>query len=74
MEIIRDGNLKFINCNMNIIDNIVRKQRFLKYEEQVGYMQVFFEFILWWLVYMFVKKKEYMVKYIYYINKNVCKF
>lgn len=73
MEIIRDGNLKFINCNMNIIDNIVRKQRFLKYEEQVGYMQVFFEFILWWLVYMFVKK-EYMVKYIYYINKNVCKF
>lgn len=58
MEIIRDGNLKFINCNMNIIDNIVRKQRFLKYEEQVGYMQVFFEFILWWLVYMFVKKKR----------------
>lgn len=58
MEIIRDGNLKFINCNMNIIDNIVRKQRFLKYEEQVGYMQVFFEFILWWLVYMFVKKKS----------------
>lgn len=59
MEIIRDGNLKFINCNMNIIDNIVRKQRFLKYEEQVGYMQVFFEFILWWLVYMFVKKRVY---------------
>lgn len=58
MEIIRDGNLKFIICNMNIIDNIVRKQRFLKYEEQVGYMQVFFEFILWWLVYMFVKKKS----------------
>lgn len=58
MEIIRDGNLKFINCNMNIIDNIVRKQRFLKYEEQVGYMYVFFEFILWWLVYMFVKKKS----------------
>lgn len=59
MEIIRDGNLKFINCNMNIIDNIVRKQRFLKYEEQVGYMYVFFEFILWWLVYMFVKKRVY---------------
>lgn len=59
MEIIRDGNLKFINRNMNIIDNIVRKQRFLKYEEQVGYMQVFFEFILWWLVYMFVKKRVY---------------